>query len=862
MFRRKPRPDDVDAEIQFHLDEEARLREDRGEPAEVARGKARRAFGNVALAGEDTRAVWTWTALEQLFQDIRSGCRILTTAPALSAAAVLLIALVIGGNTTVFSLAHGFLRKPAEGVTARGLVTLGWTNDQGDVNPFNEYLVYRDLQEHSKTLDQVIGTFSDRETLNHGTGSYAVRAGKVSPNFFEALGVGFAAGRGFSPDSADERVAVISHATWTNYFQSAGDVVGKSILLSGRPVTIVGVAAPRFRGATLPETADLWVPLERSPGPVAISGRLAPGMSMEQARAELSALWARLQASHPHLDQRSKFVIVPYSINAGTGNLVDQRSSLFLLVFSVITVMTLLIVCANVANLLIARAVIRQRELALRQSLGASKGRIIRSLVAEGMALSVVSWAAACAAALVITRSLSGYMAPTSMEAAVMMPDFTPDRTVLGYAFVLAAFCTIACTIAPALRAWRQPLLSPLKAGEQAVIQGRSKVTRVLVVVQLAFSVVLVTSAGLVYRSLFLVGSFESGFDTKQLLLVTVNTAGSATNPQTHAALLEQVRNQVASVRGVSDVSFARQPPREAWGMDEVRLPGASEVAARAEINSVGPRFLETIGARLLAGRDPTRDATARTMPAAMISQKLAHQLWPGQPPLGRTIIVGDRDQQQWEIEIVGVVPDRYYSGFRREMRSFVFLSEPHDPAPPGESTLYVRYRGTFSETGPAIARALQEIDSRTAIALMRTWDSQIDAGVWPVRVLTTLLMLFAGGSLLIAAIGQYALVSFDMRRRVREVGLRMALGASARQVLRRVVREGLALTLAGLFFGFLLSLAVGRAIGGVLYGITPTDPVTYAGVFLLLSAASLLACYLPARRAARINPMNALRTE
>ena len=207
-------------------------------------------------------------------------------------------------------------------------------------------------------------------------------------------------------------------------------------------------------------------------------------------------------------------------------------------------------------------------------------------------------------------------------------------------------------------------------------------------------------------------------------------------------------------------------------------------------------------------------------------------------------------------------MPDRYYSGFRDETRPFLFFSARHAPAPPGEATLYMRYRGSFDQIGPAVARALQEVDSQTAIALIRTWDSQVDAAVFPVRVLTTLLMLFAGGSLLIAAIGQYALVSFDMRRRVREVGLRMALGASARQVLATVVREGFALTIAGLTIGFLLSLAVGRAMGGVLYGITPTDPVTYAGVFLLLSATSLLACYLPARRAARINPMNALRTE
>jgi predicted permease len=695
--------------------------------------------------------------------------------------------------------------------------------------------------------------------LHHENGSYAVRAGLVTPNFFEALGVRFVKGHGFSSEGP---ALVISHGVWENYFQSADDIVGKAVTLSGRPVTIVGVTAPGFHGATLAESADVWAPIQRVPDELVFRGRLAPGTSIDQAREELSALWARLQKAHPELDQRSRFVLVPYSVNAGTGNLIDHRSGQFLAVFSVVTALTLIIVCANVANLLVARAVVRQRELALRQSLGASKARIVRALIAEGFALSIVSWGAACLAAWMLTKALSGHLAPNSQGAAIMLPDFTPDWTVLGYALVLAMFCTMACTIAPALRAWRQPLLPPLKAGEQSVIQGRSKLTRAMVVVQLAFSVLLVTCGALAYRSLFLMGSFESGFDTKQLLLVTVNTTGSTANAQTNAALLEELRTRLGRSGDLIDVSYARRPPSENWGGSDVRVPGSVRDPVRAEMNYIGPHYLETIGVRLLAGRDPTRDAAHRTVPAALVSEMLARDLWPGQSPIGQTIVIGNRADERREVEVAGVIPDRYYSGFRRERRPFVFLSAAHNPAPPGESTLYVRYRGTLNETGPAVARTLREIDSRTAIAFMRSWDVQLDAAVFPVRVLTTLLMLFAGGSLLIAAIGQYALVSFDMRRRVREVGLRMALGASARQVLQTVLREGFALTIAGLVVGFALSLAAGRVLGGALYGVTPTDPVTYAGVFATLSAASLLACYLPARRAARINPTNALRVE
>ena len=856
-FRRKHRAEDVDAEIQFHIREEARLREDRGETAENAHIKARRAFGNVALAREDTRAIWTWTALEQLLQDIRSGCRILTTAPALSAAAVLLIALVIGGNTTVFSIANGFISKPAPGVTAEGLVTLGWTDERGFVHPCNNPTAYHTFQEHSRTLERVMGSTGGRHTLTHRTGSYAVRAGAVSANYFEGLGIGIIKGRAFLDAEA---AAVISYRTWENNFQKADDIIGTSVSLSGRPLTIVGVTTRAFRGATVAESADLWVPLDRSADYVCVFGRLASGTSLQQAQAELSALWLRVQKSDSELNQRSRLVVGRYSANAGTGNLIDYRSSQFLAVFSVVTLITLVVVCANVANLLVARAVVRQRELALRQSLGASRVRIVRALMAEGLALSIVSWAAACATAWMLTRTMSGYLAPNSQGVNIAMPDFTPDWSVLGYALVLAMVCTIACTLGPAMRAWRQPLLPPLKAGEQAVIAGRSKVSRGLVVVQMAFSVLLVACAGLAFRSLFLIGSFDSGFDTRTLLLVTVNTSGSVTNPEANAALLETFRTRLTAVNGVQHASYARRPPSENWGGDRVRIPGSQDTVV-AEATHVGSGYVETIGVSMLAGRDPTRDATRRDVPSAMISSNLAEQMWPAQSPVGRRMVMITRGRES-EVEVAGVVPEKYYSGFRREPRPFVFLSASHNPAPPGESTLYVRYTGSLDVIGPEIGRALQQVESRAAIAFMRTWDTQIDAAVFPVRVLTILLTLFAGGSLFIAVIGQYAVVSFDMRRRVRELGLRMALGASAKQVLTTVVREGFALTVAGFVIGFGLSLAAGRVLGQALYGITPTDPLTYVGVFALLSTVSLVACYLPARRAARIQPMNALRVE
>jgi predicted permease len=437
------------------------------------------------------------------------------------------------------------------------------------------------------------------------------------------------------------------------------------------------------------------------------------------------------------------------------------------------------------------------------------------------------------------------------------MPDFTPDWTVIGYALLLAIACTVACSFAPALRACREQLLTSLKAGEQAVIQGRSKLTSGLVVLQLAFSVLLVTSASLAYRSMFLIGEFDSGFDTHNLLLVTVNTSASSNTPATNIALLDTITDKVHQVPGVSRVTYARNAPREFWGSVAVSVPGSPQAIIRAESTRVGPDYLSVFSAAPVAGRDFAREDKRRSTRTILISQNLADRLWPAQSPLGRTLVVNRQER-----EVVGVMPNLFFSGFRREHPGFLMLSAQQEPLEPGEATLYVRYSGELDTIGPAITRTLQQVDARTPVAYMRTWNTQLYSAIWPIRVLTTLLMLFAGGSLFIAAIGQYAVVAFDMRRRVREVGLRIALGASSRQVLTRVIREGFTLTVLGLLLGSGLSLGVSTALGALLYGITATDPVTYAGVFALLSGASLLACYLPARQAARINPMTALRIE
>jgi predicted permease len=377
------------------------------------------------------------------------------------------------------------------------------------------------------------------------------------------------------------------------------------------------------------------------------------------------------------------------------------------------------------------------------------------------------------------------------------------------------------------------------------------------VVLQLAFAVLLLAGAGLAYRSLSLVNALDLGFNPASLLLVTVN--GEGVPEGVRAALIDRMRDRLASVFGVTGVTYARVPPKEFWGTEPVRVAGAQQPIG-AERNAIGPEYLRVLGLAPRIGRELTAEDRTRTTTAAVVNENLADALWPGETAIGRTLLVGPGRQP---VDVVGVAPNAFFSGFRRQERPyFVFTAMRLDPRNGGDATFYVRYSGPLDPVAPAIGRALAEVDSRAPIVYMRTMETQLAGITSIVRVMTTLLSLFAAASLLIATLGQYAVLTFTMKRRTRDFGVRMALGASARQILAAVVREGLRLTAVGLALGSALSLVSGRALRSLLFGVTPTDPATYAGVVVLLACASLVACFVPAWRASRVDPMIALREE
>jgi predicted permease len=880
-FRRRDR--EITEEINSHLQMATRDRVERGQSPDEARLAALREFGNVTQVQEVTREVWSWTAVEQLLQDIRFGSRILWRSPGVSVSAIVLIALVIGGNTTIYSLVHGLITTPAPAVEAERLVGIVVaTPESARLEPLTSHPNYLDLAANATTVRRLVAWIDERMTVGTHQGRYAVFGATVTTEFFETLGVTLALGRGFRAE--DDRldnglVAVVSHRFWRDRLESTPDAIGRSLTVNGLAVTVVGVAPPRFQGASLSPGEDVWMPIgayhdaagtrqrlrDRGDPAVIVVGQLAPDATLHSAQAEFSILAAQLARAYPVENKDTRVAVMPYSATAFVP--FSRFAPYILAIFSVVTALTLLIVSANVANLMLARAVTRQRESAVRQSLGASRARILRMLFVEGGVVSLTAWFAALVSAWWMSRTLTAFLEPSRQG---LMPDIRPDWMVAAYAMLLAILATIVFTVAPAVSTWRQQVLPWLKAGEQSIAVGRSRVSNMLVVVQLACSVLLLTLAGLAYRSISILDSGDVGFAQEDLLLVTVRTVSSSEAERrelTRAereegfALIERIRERLAALHYIEAASYSRRVPGPVFIASTPVRTSDHPDPVLALLRPVGPDYLRALGVTPLAGRDLNTRDTAGENRKAVVSERLARELWPATSPLGRTLLVG---QNREAAEIVGVAPNALYDGPSHDPQpKFVFVAVPQQAAPPPADThYYIRYSGSLDAVTAAISGAVADVDRSLAIVSMDTMTRRLETVTELERMVGTLLAWFAAISLVIAALGQYAIAMFGARRRTREFGVRLALGASSSQIQRGVVSEAFRLTFAGLFCGFLLSVAAATAFRSTLFGITPTDPPTYAAVFTLLAVTSIVASYLPAWRAGRVNVVEVLRQE
>jgi predicted permease len=811
------------------------------------------------------------TAIEQLLGDLRYGTRILTKSPGFSAAAIALIAVGIGGNTAVYSLVHAILSKPAPGVRASGLVTFAPAyRNRPDDPANNSYPNFRDYSTATRTMSGLLAFRGVRFTAGLPDGTYELRGMMVTRNYFDILGVRLVRGRAFTAQEARGAAAlpaIITYQVWQNQLHGDADVIGRPITLNGHTATIVGIGPPQFAGSMFAPNLEVAVPLEayarlagmeddltnRAEGGLGMVGRIAPGTSLSDARAEFAAIAARLAEAYPEVNRDRTMLLEPYSATR-FGPVSGAQNRLFMAILMGVALLTLLMVCANVANLMLSRAVTRQREMAVRQSIGASRSRILRILLAEGLILSL----AAAGAALIFAQWACAAIAklgPPLESGGRFVPDFAPDWRVALYAVALAILSTLVFTLAPALRAWGQDLLPWLRGGEHSVAPGRSRTANLLVVAQLALCVVLVTSGSFAWRSTRLMESADLGFTRDHVLLAGVDTRVAAGSRAQNLALLERMRQRLLVLPGVAGASWAVAAPPHSHGFMDIPVDSVPSDGTYA-----GPDYLHTLRVPILAGRDFSSADLAGRGTVAIVNRKLAHTLWPGQSAVGRTVTMANSEMP---LEVIGVVPDAAFnavgkngdfSGFAPEdRRNYIFLFESLHGTP-GGYTFHVPYKGQIP--------AVNEVDNRVPVYSVRTLQTEFEEFTLPVHTFANFVGISAAGALLLASLGLYAVIAFYTARRRRELGIRVALGASPGQVLQSVLREGLLLTGAGLTIGLALSAAAARAFGSLLYGISPGDPGMYGAVAAALATVSLVACYLPARKAARCDAMESLRQE
>ena len=621
--------------------------------------------------------------LEQLLQDFRHAARTLRNSPVLSAVAVLLIALGLGANLTIYSIIHSILARPARAVQADGLVLLGHSIDGqlADGGPLNSYPNYLDLAAQTKTMSALTASVSARTlTLTLQDGTYEVRGEMVAANYFQTLGVSMVRGRTFT-DAESRGIGglsiVIAYDLWRNQFHGMENIVGERISVNGHAATIIGVVAEGFHGWALAPHFEIGLPLpgfariegseehliDRTWGGVFIMGRLAPRLTLSQAKTEFAALSDGLVAAHPDENRGWAAVLAPYTRTAFGPQSSPQTRRLMAGV-SLIGLLALLAICANIASLLLARSMARSREMAVRISMGASRLRLVRMLVAEGLMLSLTACLVAWLLTLWVTRAVARLAPP--LESGLRVPfDIAPDGRVLAYGMALAIFATLIFSLGAAPGIWLRQIHPLLKGSEHSVIRGGSRPLNGLVIAQFALCTVLVTAGSLSFQSVFYIDHSDLYFTKDHLLLANVNTAGAASGGEQNLALLERIRQRLRSIPGVVNVSYATAaPPHDHGWMD---LPVQSSGSDRSTVTDgtiAGPDYIETLGVPELAGRDFSAADPTGPRATAIINRNLAGALWPRESALGKTILLGEGRQL---IEVVGVVPNGAFSGVAKD---------------------------------------------------------------------------------------------------------------------------------------------------------------------------------------------------
>jgi len=802
-------------------------------------------------------------------QDIRYGLRMLSRSPGATAVSILSLALGIGATSTIFSIVDGvFLRSwPVSAPEELVLVTSLTEGKRGYGSSYQDFI---DLQEQCTVFSGVLAFGKRGSILSHQGRGEMVLTDVVSESYFSVLGVEPVVGSAFVSGEGNVPGVVISYGLWQRRFAGDPGLVGNTVNLSGKHLTVLGVAPPEFRGLDPMVATGAWVTpagwgvmtgdrveLERRDNRwLQVVGRLGPGVDVQEAKAQLDTIAARLAASFPGTNDKSTFYAVLESE--------QRRGNLGITMFIMSMVgLVLLISCANVANLQLAQTEKRRGEMAMRAALGAKSGRVVRQLLTESMLLAILGGILGLLLATWLIRLIPDLMPPAQVP---LGPDIRLDRRVFMFTGFCALMTSLIFGIIPAMRAAKTDLVSTIKGVGAPLVRRRGGISTrsVLVSAEIALSLVLITSAGLLLRSLWMSQRIHPGFDAKKnMMLVQIAPAVLyGYSPAQSEALFESLVERIRSVPGVPSASYARRPPLAGYEGGERRkvfIPGYSppsgEEAVRIRFNTVALGYFETMGTRLLRGRDFDRRDGPESTNVVIVNETMAEEFWPGGGAVDQWIRI--RDQ---ECLIIGVVEDGRYVNIHEDPQPYLFL--PFAQNFSASASFFVEMSGDRQAILTAILSEARALDDSVPVTDVVTLARHMQFALYEDRIAALLIGSLGVLGILLAAVGLYGVVSYMVSRRTREVGVRMALGARPGDVLKLVLGHVLRLVLAGLLAGVGASLAVSRLMTGYLFGVAPTDPITYVGSALLVAAISFMAASHPSLRATRIDPMRVLRYE
>jgi macrolide transport system ATP-binding/permease protein len=879
LFRRNRAAQHLDDEIQFHLEQQIGENIAAGMNREEARYAAMRAFGNPMVLKEETRDAWGWIWLEQIAQDLRYGARGLAKNPGFTVVGVLAVALGIGVNTGIFSVLNGVALKLLPVPQAQQIVSVDQIfhgkfrrNLHGESGLFS-YSEYKNYRANNHVFSGLLAyaPFLGEVPLG-GESRKQVMGAETSCNFFDVLGGRPALGRTFVEEDCrapgESPVVVLSDELWRSQFGEDPQMVGRTISLNRTKFVVIGVAAQGFRGLD-PWPSEFWAPVtmqkalepdsdllpEDNTGWLALLGRMRPGVSLEKVRADLAVIAGRLDQQYAG---RTTTLAIHRATFMGRS---EERTVVFGIgaVLLAAVGLVLLIACANVANLLLARASARQKEIAIRLSIGGSRWRIVRQLLTESLLIALLGGTAGSLLAFwsveVVARYLLAHL-PHGVPRLVW--DVSPDLHVWGYSLALTAVTGIVFGLTPALHATRQDLSTAVK-GDSGGFLGRTSsggmLRSSLVGVQVAVCMVLLIATGLLMRGLYLAQTVDPGFEMKGITQARFDLPSQGYNAESARAFQRELIARVEALPGVDEVEQARAMPLGNQFLGTGLTPAGETESRQSEFNVVSPGFFTMLGMPIVRGRTFTEAEAQSDASVVVVTESTARRLWPGQDAIGKTL----RDGEKKEYQVVGIVKDSQVSHLGHADGLFIYM--PAGPKEQDVLQLLVHSKGGHVATINGIREAARALDPDLIVDVTKLEDN---LELWRTlsRIVAALSGVLGALALLLASIGVHGVVSYGVSQRIREIGIRMTLGASGRDVLSLMLRQALRPVVFGALVGVIACAAVSHVLSDVLYGLGAHDPFAFIGVPVFLLGVALLASYLPARRASRVDPILALRYE